>query len=129
MLRLHTDAFVENGGPAALVGYGRTYDLGTTTFGLRVEAQPSKEAQLKLRGLLGWRHAYGDVEPEALLAFREGAQAFATSGVQVGRDALVTEASLDWLATAAISLGVSYTGQISRQAQDHGLKGNLNWRF
>lgn len=115
VLRLHTDAFVENGGPASLVGYGRTYDLGTTTIGLRAEAQLSEEAQLTLRGLLGWRRAYGDVEPEALLAFRDGAQAFTTSGAPVGRDALVSEASVDWQATAAVSLGVSFTGQFSRQ--------------
>ena len=52
VLRLRTDSFAENDGPAALVGYGRTYDLGTTTLGLRAEAKLSDEERLALRGLL-----------------------------------------------------------------------------
>ncbi|WP_046867096.1 hypothetical protein [Microvirga massiliensis] len=40
------------------------------------------------------------------------------------RDALVAEAGLDWQASDAISLGVTYSGQIGERAQDHALKGN-----
>jgi outer membrane autotransporter protein len=79
--------------------------------------------------MLGWRHAFGDVEPEALLAFAGGASAFAVSGVPVDRDALAVEAGLDWQASDALSLGVAYSGQIGERAQDHALKGSLVWRF
>ncbi|WP_162559426.1 autotransporter domain-containing protein [Microvirga sp. 17 mud 1-3] len=129
VLRLSTDGFQEQGGAAALTGYGRTYDLGTTTVGLRAEARLSETVPLTLSGLLGWRHAYGDVAPEALLAFAGGASPFTVAGVPVDRDALVAEAGLDWRASEAISLGVSYAGQIGARAQEHTVKGNFVWRF
>ncbi|MBF9233063.1 autotransporter outer membrane beta-barrel domain-containing protein [Microvirga alba] len=129
ILRLHTDRFQENGGAAALTGYGRTYDLATTTLGVRAEARLSDDIPLTLRGMLGWRAAYGDVAPSALQAFAGGTSAFAVSGVPVDRNALVAEAGLDWQATSNLSLGVAYTGQIGSQAQDHAVKGNLTWKF
>jgi outer membrane autotransporter protein len=129
VLRLHTDAFQEDGGVAALTGFGRTYELGTTMLGLRAAAQISSEVPLTLRAMLGWRRAYGDVEPAALLAFAGGASAFTVSGIPVDRNALAVEAGLDWQATQDISLGVAYSGQIGSHAQDHALKGNFTWRF
>ncbi|MFC4174540.1 autotransporter domain-containing protein [Microvirga sp. GCM10011540] len=129
VLRLHTDAFRENGGAAALTGYAQDHDLGTTTVGVRAEARIGAGMPLTLRGLLGWRHAYGDVELSTLLAFAGGASPFTVGGVPVDRDALVAEAGLDWQASEAVSLGVSYQGQIGSRAQDHAVKGSFTWRF
>jgi outer membrane autotransporter protein len=129
VLRLGTDSFVENGGAAALVGRGRSFELATTTLGVRVEARLGEDLPLTVRGLLGWRRAFGDVEPRALLAFAGGSAAFTVSGVPVDRDAMVAEAGLDWQASEAISLGVAYGGQIGARAQEHTLKGNVTWRF
>jgi outer membrane autotransporter protein len=129
LLRLRTDGFREDGGAAALTGFSQDHDLGTTTLGVRAEARLSDEVPLTLRGLLGWRHAYGDVNPKALLAFAGGASAFAVAGTPIDRDAVVAEAGLDWQATREISLGIAYAGQIGSQAQDHALKGNFIWRF
>lgn len=129
VLRLRTDSFVESGGAAALVGYGRTYDLGTSTLGVRAEAQLIEEVPLLFRGLMGWRHAFGDVEPEALSAFRNGASAFTVSGTPLDRNALVAEAAVEWQPSDAIALGIAYSGQIGSRAQDHALKGNFVWKF
>lgn len=129
VLRLHTDGFQEEGGAAALTGYAQDQDLATTTLGLRVAARLSDELPLSVRGMLGWRHAYGDVNPTALLAFAGGASSFAVAGTPVDRDALVAEAGLDWQASRDISLGVSYEGQIGEQAQEHTVKGSFIWRF
>lgn len=129
LLRLSTDGFQESGGAAALSGFGRTYELGTTTLGIRAEARLSTEVPLTVKGLLGWRHAYGDVEPQALVAFAGGVSPFVVSGVPLDRDGLVAEAGLDWQASRSLSLGVSYAGQIGSRAQDHALKGNLTWQF
>lgn len=129
ILRLRMDGFAENGGAAALIGLARTYDLGTTTLGVRMEARLSDDIPLTLRGMLGWRHAYGDVNPDALLTFQGGASAFAVSGVPIDLNALVAEAGLDWQATKDMSLGISYGGQIGSRAQEHALKGNFTWRF
>jgi outer membrane autotransporter protein len=129
VLRLHTGAFQENGGAAALTGLAQDYDLGTTTLGFRAEGQFRPDLPLIVRGLVGWRRAYGDVEPEALLAFAGGASTFMVSGVPVDRDTLVAEAGLDWQIRPDMTLGVTYSGQIGNRAQDHGVKGNFTWRF
>ncbi|WP_414475563.1 autotransporter-associated beta strand repeat-containing protein [Microvirga sp. M2] len=129
VMRLHLDGFREDGGPAALFGYDRTYDLGTTTLGIRAETRLGTDLPLTLHGLAGWRHAFGNVNPSALLAFADSASAFTVAGIPVDRDALVAEAGLDWQITPAMTLGVSYAGQIGRRAQDHALKGTFNWRF
>ncbi|EIM28651.1 autotransporter outer membrane beta-barrel domain-containing protein [Microvirga lotononidis] len=129
VLRLHTDAFQEKGGAAALTGYARDQDLATTTLGLRAEARLSDTVPLIVRGLVGWRHAYGDVEPEALLAFSGGASAFTAAGTPIDRNALVVEAGLDWWIAPDMTLGVAYAGQIESHAQEHALKGSFTWRF
>jgi uncharacterized protein with beta-barrel porin domain len=72
---------------------------------------------------------FGDVEPQTLLAFAGGASAFTVAGAPVDRDALVAEAGLDWQASDAFSLGISYSGQIGERAQEHALKGSFIWRF
>jgi outer membrane autotransporter protein len=129
LLRLHTDGFAEEGGAAGLTGSAQDQDLATTTLGLRAAAPLSETVPLIARGLLGWRHAFGDVEPTTLLAFAGGASAFMVAGAPIDRDALVAEAGLDWQASDAITLGVAYSGQIGERAQEHALKGNLTWRF
>ncbi len=129
VLRLHTDGFVEEGGPAALTGFGQDQDLAATMLGLRAEARLSDELPLTLRGMLGWRHAYGDGNPTALLAFSGGASAFNVAGIPIDRDALLAEAGLDWQIDKTMMLGVSYSGQIGERAQEHAIKGNFTWRF
>lgn len=129
VMRLQMDGFREEGGPAALVGHGRTYELGTTTLGLRAEGKLGLDLPLTVHGMVGWRHAFGDVDPSALLAFSGGASAFMVAGIPVDRDALVAEAGLDWQMGRDMTLGVSYAGQIGQRAQAHAMKGNFTWRF
>ena len=129
ILRVHTDGFAETGGAAALTGASRSHDLGTTTLGLRAEAALSAELPLTLHGTLGWRHAYGDVAPTALLTFRSGDAPFVAAGVPVDRNALVAEAGLGWQASETISLEVNYQGQIGARVQEHAVKGNFTWKF
>jgi len=129
LLRLHADGFQEEGGPAALTGYAQDQDLATTTLGLRAEARLSQDLPLTLRGVLGWRHTFGDVQPESLLAFAGGASPFTVQGNPLDRNALVAEAGLDWHASDAISLGIAYSGQVSERAQEHSVKGSFVWRF
>jgi len=128
-LRLHTDRFQETGGPAALTGFASTYDLGTTTLGLRTEARLGADLPVEVRGMLGWRHTFGDVNPTALLAFAGGASPFAVAGAPVDRNAFVAEAGLDWSLASDTTLGIAYNGQIGARAHEHALKGNFIWRF
>jgi fibronectin-binding autotransporter adhesin len=129
ILRAHTNRFDEEGGAAALTGYARDHDIGTTTIGIRAETRPSDAVPMLVRGMLGWRHAYGEVEPKALLAFRGAASAFTIWGAPLDRDTLVAEAGIYWQVSPNISLGATYEGQIGSHLQDHAIKGNLTAKF
>jgi outer membrane autotransporter protein len=128
-IHIHQDAFNEPGGLAALSGFGQDFDLGTTTVGLRAESTFVGSWPLTARALLGWRHAYGDVAPAALLAFQGSPQPFSIAGVPIDRDAFVTELGLDYDATSHMTLGVAYTGQYGEHATDSAIKGLFKYRF
>ncbi|WP_345819330.1 autotransporter domain-containing protein [Methylobacterium fujisawaense] len=127
---IRRDAFAETGGAAALASVARDYDLGAATVGVR--AQTGLELGLglpvTLRGLVGYRRAFGDVVPTALLRFGTG-PAFLSAGVPIDRDALVAQVGLDLAVAPNASLGVAYTGQTGARAQDQAVKGTFTLRF
>jgi fibronectin-binding autotransporter adhesin len=128
-IHIHQNGFAEAGGVAALLGFGRSYDLATTTLGLRAETTLAGPLPLTARALLGWRHAFGDVVPDTVMAFESGGQPFPIAGVRVDRDAIVAEAGLDYVVSSVITLGVSYSGQYGRRATDNAFKGHLDVSF
>ncbi len=128
-IHIRQEGFNETGGVAALSGFGQGYDLATTTLGLRGETTLAGPIPFTARALIGWRHAYGDVVPTALMAFQGGTQAFGIAGVPIDRDALLTEIGLDYAATSAMTLGIAYSGQYGGRATDNAIKGQLEFRF
>jgi uncharacterized protein with beta-barrel porin domain len=88
-----------------------------------------------LRASLGWRGAFGDVDPTTLLAFRSSLQspgalsAFDVSSVPIDRGAIVADVGLDWQVASAVTLGVSYAVQAGSNATDQALKGRFDVRF
>ncbi len=131
VVHVHQDAFAERGGVAALTGASEDNDVETTTLGFRGEAAPFGAIPLVLHGFLGWQHAFGDVNPATVLAFEAaaGANSFTVTGAPIDRDALAAEASLDWRATQAVSLSLSYTGLVSGTSDDNAVKGRAEYRF
>jgi outer membrane autotransporter protein len=128
-IRVSADRFAETGGATVLTGSARDLDLGTTTLGVRGEVALGSASPFILRGLLGWRHAFGDVTPTALLAFRSGGIGFAVAGVPIDRNSLVAEAGVDWRISDQVIVSLNYIGAIGSQAQDHGVKGAIAVRF
>ena len=132
-IHLSRDDFSEVGGAAALNVFQRSYDVGTVTAGLQGQAALSEQLgtglPIVVRGLLGYRRAFGDVEPRALLAFGGTGQAFQTAGVPIARDALVASAGLDVQIAPLATIGVNYTGQVGDRAQDHAFKGVFSYRW
>ncbi|MEL6063647.1 autotransporter family protein [Methylobacterium sp. DCY52] len=128
---IRRDGFAEAGGAAALVSLARDYDLGAATAGVRAQTRLDLGLGLPvtLRGLVGYRRAFGDVVPTALLAFGAGGPAFLSAGVPIDRDALVAQVGLDLAVAPNASLGVAYTGQTGAHAQDQAVKGNFTLRF
>lgn len=128
-VNLRSDGFAERGGVAALSGDGGDTGLGYATLGLRAATTTRLQGiDLTLRGGLAWRHAFGDVDPKATLAFAGGSP-FAIAGLPIARDAALVEAGLDLALAANITLGASYTAQLGQDAQDHAFKANLAMRF
>ncbi|WP_425462844.1 autotransporter domain-containing protein [Mesorhizobium norvegicum] len=80
------------------------------------------------RGMLGWRHAFGDVTPTSSFAFA-GGDAFTIAGVPIARDAAIIEAGLDLNMSANATLGLSYTGQFGGGGVDQGAKVDLGIKF
>lgn len=128
-VNLHSDGFRERGGAAALSGDSDDTSLGYATLGLRAAATARLQGMdLTLRGGLGWRHAFGDVDPTTTLAFA-GSNTFSIAGLPIARNAALVEAGLDVALGANTTLGASYTGQLAADAQDHAFKANFAVRF
>jgi outer membrane autotransporter protein len=127
-VHVRSEAGTEQGGAAALRASGSSQSLGFTTLGLRAEAQIAG-MPLFARGMLGWRHAFGETTPSARLAFASGGGAFNVYAAPVARDALVAEAGLSWRVSGMTSLGVAYTAALGDSQRDHALKGRLDVRF
>ncbi|MEO3435600.1 autotransporter domain-containing protein [Inquilinus sp. CAU 1745] len=128
-VNLHTDGFTEDGGAAALAGDSADTDAAFTTLGLRASAGFTPgEIEVKARGMLGWRHAFGDVTPLSTHAFA-GGDIFTIAGVPIAQDAAILEAGLDFQVTETTTLGLSYSGQIAGGSSDHGARATLTVKF
>lgn len=124
-----TDAFTETGGTAALTSADTTNAATLTTLGLRAAADFTLgHARASVRGMAGWRHAFGDVAPSSLVSFA-GGDNFTVYGTPIARDALLLEAGFDVALSAKASLGLSYTGQLASGAREHGVNASLAVKF
>jgi autotransporter-associated beta strand protein len=129
-MRIDTASFAEAGGPAALNGAAGGYDDGATTLGVRAEASLFDNMALIARGMLGWRHVFGDVTPTSTLAFASAPSTqFAIAGAPIARDALAVEAGFDWRLSSTASIGVFYSGALAARDQDNVVKGKVEVAF
>ncbi|MBG6074088.1 MULTISPECIES: autotransporter domain-containing protein, partial [unclassified Polaromonas] len=128
-VKLSTDGFTESGGVAGLSGSNSSTHATYSTLGLRGTTNAGMpNNQTRLRGLVGWRHAFGDVTPTSALALA-GQPGFSVAGVPIARNALVLEGGIDFAVSRNLTMGVSYVGQASSQVSDHGIKASLLWKF
>ncbi|MDP9971757.1 outer membrane autotransporter protein [Variovorax paradoxus] len=123
---LKSDAFMEHGGFAALYGHGGSIDATFSTLGVRASMQASES--MKLRGMLGWRHAFGDTVPTSTHSFG-GSLPFTIAGVPLAKNVAVLEAGVETQLRPNLALSASYSGQFGDGLSDHGFKVNLNWAF
>jgi outer membrane autotransporter protein len=128
-VRLDTDGFTEEGGAAALSSSGSTMDTAFTTLGLRAETMFQLGGMATTaRGMVGWRHAFGDTTPDTRNAFA-GLEDFTVAGAPIAEDTAVIEAGLDFSLSEAARIGVSYDGQFGSGAEEHGLTASFSMRF
>ncbi|CAN7142283.1 autotransporter domain-containing protein [Bosea sp. LjRoot90] len=128
LIRVSTEAGTEQGGAAALRVLSSDQTLGFTTLGLRAEAQLGS-APLFARAMLGWRHGFGELTPQAKTAFALGTTPARVFAAKIDREALVAEAGLDWRISSATALGLTYSAAIGERSRDHALKGRVEMKF
>jgi outer membrane autotransporter protein len=129
-VNLHTDGFTEKGGAAALTSGSANTGATFTTLGLRASTSfTMAEAAITTKGMLGWRHAYGDVTPDTTMRFAGGGDVFSIGGVPIARDTAVVEAGLDFALSSTATFGVTYGGQFGSGVTDQTFRANLNAKF
>ena len=128
-VNVHSNGFTETGGAAALTVKSGSNDITFTTLGIRAATDfDLGSTKATARGMLGWRHGYGDVTPAVSQAF-SGSSAFTIAGAPIARDAAVIEAGLDFAIAPQATLGIAYHGQVGSKASDHGVRADLNVKF
>lgn len=128
-VHLRSQDFREDGGDLELRGEGTGTDTTFTTLGLRVLADLSfSDAAVAARGMIGWKHAMGDITPVSTQAFA-GGDGFTVASVPIAENAFVIETGLDVSMTKAAKLGLSYNGQIASEASDHSARMDLAIKF
>jgi outer membrane autotransporter protein len=125
-INMDTDAFRETGGIAALSSSSDTTSTTFTTLGLRMAAEASD--MVTLRGMAGWRHAFGDVDPASTFTIA-GSAPFSVTGAPIAEDAAVVEAGIDFKASDNVTIGASYEGQYGDGAIANGFNARLLAEF
>ncbi|MDW5312493.1 autotransporter domain-containing protein [Rhizobium sp. PL01] len=124
-IHLNTDGFKENGGAAALSAAGSSDAVTIATAGVRFSADlPTGELPVALTGMLGWRHAAGDLSPSSRLAF-SGGTPFMIEGVAMPRDALVVKAGISAELSKSARLTLTYSGEFANGMQSNAAQANL----
>ena len=128
-VNLGTNGLAERGGAAALRGANSTTGVTFATLGVHAAAGVDLgAATATLRGMVGWRHAFGNTTPFATFAFAGGSP-FTIAGVPIARDAFVFDAGIDIAIARHATLGISYGGQFGARATEQSVRGNFSVKF
>lgn len=125
-VNVKTDAFAERGGIAALNVDGSSMAMTFSTLGAHFSENLGNKTAL--RGMLGWKHAFGDVTPTSTNSF-QGGQPFAVAGVPFAKDMAVIELGIETEFQPNLSMSVSYSGQFAEKLQDNSVALALNYKF
>lgn len=130
-VHLNTGSAQEIGGAAALSLQSSTADITYATLGLRLGTNWAlgNGTTLMPRMMIGWQHAFGDLDPAAYLAFTSTGANFNVTGAPLARNAALLELGADWKLSESIKLGVSYRGTLSNTVQDNAVTGSFTWSF
>ena len=125
-IRLETDGFSETGGTAALTASSETNSRTLTTLGVRSAME--LKAMIQARGLVGWRHAFGDTDPSSTHMLSDS-DPFTALGAPTAENAVVTEFGLEASLWDHAVLGVAYNGRYGDGVTVHGFNAGLKVTF
>ncbi|ALM84342.1 autotransporter domain-containing protein [Bordetella sp. N] len=123
-------SFSESGGSAALDGASNRNQTTTTTLGLHAStAFQVGDMAGTLRATVGWRHAFGDVQPHTTLALQGSDTSYSVAGAAIARDAMALELGAEVAVTRSTKVSLTYAGQYGEgNRQNSGLI-NVSYRF
>jgi subtilase-type serine protease len=128
-VRLDTDGSQESGGPMALSVSGGSRSVAYTTLGTHASTHFVFNGDFfTAHASLGWRHAFGNVQPDAEVTFANGGP-FTVEGLPIARNALAVDTGLDLHVNKHATISLSYNGQIAAHTVDSGFKGGFTWQF
>jgi outer membrane autotransporter protein len=129
-VNLSTGSFTETGRAAALTSRSSSTGVAFTTLGLRASTgfTITNGMTTTARGMLGWRHAFGDTTPVSIVALTGGSP-FTIAGAPIAEDAAAVEAGLDLNLTSNMILGLAYGGQFGSGLTDQTVRGSFSIRF
>ncbi len=123
------DGFTEQGGVAALTADAHSAGQWQSTLGVKVDRDIAVNGALgKVKGSLGWRHAFGDMATEASYGFATG-DTFSVASAAMARDTALVGAGVEFELGKASTVSLSYTGQFGAEGSEHLVSGNLGLRF
>ncbi len=126
---LHTDAYTEQGGLAALRSQAYNRSSLTTTLGLHARRGFTVGGKdLHIRAGLAWRYTGQDLTPRARLAFQSG-PAFTVQGLPIARSTAQAELGTDLAVNRQATLGLGYAGEFASRSQQHTVSLNTRWAF
>ncbi|MEM8844804.1 MAG: autotransporter domain-containing protein [Pseudomonadota bacterium] len=121
---LDTESYDESGGSSALSASSETSSTTFTTLGVRTNNQFTEDDSVLLNGLFGWRHAFGDRNPNSTYSLA-GSDNFTIRGAQIAKDAAIVELGVQMKTSKTGTLSLFYGGELSGKTQLH--SGNINF--
>jgi len=125
------DSFSETNAPlTGLSSSGVSYETAYSTLGARFSTEIFMNgSKLTPRAMIGWRHAFDDVPPEAAMVFNDTGTGFTVAGTPIAQDSLLLEAGADFAFNEKVSIGFTYAGSFADNAEANTLKLNGEVRF
>ena len=125
-IRLKTKGFNETGGTTALTASSETNSRTFTTLGVRGALELTD--RLQARGLVGWRHAFDDIDPSSTFRLA-GGSAFTVEGAPTARNAAVAEFGFEDRLSDQAVLSLAYHGRYGDGVSDYGVNAGLKVTF
>jgi len=123
------EGFQETGGIAALTAQ-KTRKINTsTTLGLRGHKDFTlAKTNARMTGTIGWRHAFGTLNPSTTMAF-SGSDAFSVTGVPTARNTVIIglKTELEMSKTAQVEFGLH--GEYGNGTKDSTASAKIRWAF
>ncbi|WP_256943212.1 autotransporter outer membrane beta-barrel domain-containing protein [Achromobacter xylosoxidans] len=126
---VRTRSFSESGGSTALSADAGRIRQTTTTLGLRGQTGFALGPTFgKLHATLGWRRAFGDVQPETTLVL-DGGSVLTVAGAPIARSAALAGLGLEVAVSRSAVIGLAYGGQYGGGNREHTGSLSLRWAF